>query len=354
MEGAFFFMKNYQINNTKRINRLLNKVIENDLPEFCKIFFTSIVNTTQPSTQLRYAYDLKIFFRYIQLSNMKYANKNVHDFPIELLDEISAMEIEEYLAYLITYKNDKGKEMSNGNAGIKSKLIAVRVMYKYFFKHGLINKNVTDVIDIPKIKEKKIDRLTDAQVKAVLKNIEKGSYSNFSDVQKRWNKRFMSRDLAIISLLLGTGIRVSECAGIDIFDIDFKECKIEIIRKGGRIDSVYFSDEVKAALLNYYHERMDIMAKPGFENAFFLSKNKTRISVTSIEYLTHKYTKDIKDVTPHKLRATFGTNMYRATRDIYLVANTLGHRNVNTTKQHYADLQEDVKKEVRNVIKLRK
>ena len=96
------------------------------------------------------------------------------------------------------------------------------------------------------------------------------------------------------------------------------------------------------------------MAKPGFENAFFLSKNKTRISVTSIEYLTHKYTKDIKDVTPHKLRATFGTNMYRATRDIYLVANTLGHRNVNTTKQHYADLQEDVKKEVRNVIKLRK
>jgi len=61
----------------------------------------------------------------------------------------------------------------------------------------------------------------------------------------------------------------------------------------------------------------------------------------------------LKHITPHKLRSTFGTELYRATDDIYLVADVLGHSDVNTTRKHYADMDEDRKRRFRNEVQLR-
>ena len=92
-------------------------------------------------------------------------------------------------------------------------------------------------------------------------------------------------------------------------------------------------------------ERKEIKAEPGHENAFFLSLQKKRISQRAVENMVKKYARVAaplkKKISPHKLRSTFGTNLYRETGDIYLVADVLGHTDVNTTRKHYAAIAED-------------
>ncbi len=144
--------------------------------------------------------------------------------------------------------------------------------------------------------------------------------------------------------MLGTGIRVSECVGLDIDDIDLKNGGIRIHRKGGKEVTVYFGSEVEDALLDYLEERNLVIPEEGHEKALFLSLQKKRLAVRSVENLVKKYSKlvaPLKKITPHKLRSTYGTSLYKETGDIYLVADVLGHSDVNTTKKHYAALEDE-------------
>lgn len=156
--------------------------------------------------------------------------------------------------------------------------------------------------------------------------------------------------------MLGTGIRVSECVGLNLNDIDLKNDGIRVHRKGGKEVTVYFSDELESLLLSYLAERKHMETAKGHEEALFISLQMKRISVRSVEKLVKKYAKAVaplKKITPHKLRSTYGTNLYRETGDIYLVADVLGHSDVNTTKKHYAALEDDRRKKARNAVKLR-
>ena len=93
-----------------------------------------------------------------------------------------------------------------------------------------------------------------------------------------------------------------------------------------------------------------------FFNAFFLSLQNKRITVRAVENLVKKYAKNvttIKKITPHKLRSTFGTNLYQETGDIYLVADVLGHKDVNTTRKHYAAMKDEHKRKAAKAVKLR-
>ncbi len=339
-------MSKYRDSQMKQQSEKLNlKLLE--LPAFCEQFFTGIEHNTQPSTRLKYANDLKVFFEYIQIKYPQY--NNIKFLPIFILDKITTYDIEQFLSYIKSYINPRGKVCKNSRAGVKSKLAAIKSLYRYFYNHQSIKLNPTMLIDIPPIEGKNIVRLNSVQVNKVLDNIENHTYLK----QQKSSYKYIKRDYAVISLLLGTGIRVSECAGIDINDICFTDCYIQIVRKGGSEDIVFFSDEVKAALLDYYNERINIIPDETATTAFFLSKRGTRFSVRSIQSLVTKYTKDIKKVSPHKLRATYGTNLYIATKDIYLVADTLGHTNVETTKRYYAEIPNQQKRNARNSVQLR-
>lgn len=343
-------MSNHTYQNQLKLKQLEKlKSTMTYLPKFCDQFFVGIEHHTQPGTQLRYAIDLKLFFRYIHEKNSNF--ESIRDIPIDILNKITSFEIEQFLSYIKVYKDSNGKIRTNGRPGIKSKLAAIRSLYHYFYKHGLIKSNISLLVDMPYIEEKNIIRLDNNQVEQLLDNIETGTRLNGRELL--WNKLYKTRDYAVISLLLGTGIRVSECVGIDLSDINFNDCSLQIIRKGGNEDLVYFSDEVRIALLAYFNDRIITTTKDPDETAFFLSKCKTRLSVRSIQELVNKYTKNIKKISPHKLRTTFGTNLYIATKDIYLVADTLGHTNVETTRRHYADIPAQEKRKVRNTLKLR-
>lgn len=340
-----------QINN---INTLKLRQVQTTLPKFCKDFFLGIKDTTSTRTRLAYAYDLRLFFEYIQTNNSVYSKTKITDFTIEILEQITAHDIVEYMDYLSYYENEIGEVVTNDERGKQRKLASLRSMYNYFYKMEMIEKNPAALVDFPKLHKKEIIRLDPGEVASLLDNIENGE--DLTKKQLEFHDKTKKRDLALITLLLGTGIRVSECVGLDINNVDFRNNGILIRRKGGYEDIVYFGEEVEKALKDYLEERNHIIPLSGHENALFLSLQNKRLSVRSVEMLVKKYAKTVtslKKITPHKLRSTYGTNLYRETGDIYLVADVLGHKDVNTTKKHYAAQDEARKRYAATVVKLR-
>lgn len=334
---------------TKKLNQLLAI-----LPEFCKDFFTSIEYTKAPRTKVAYAMDLKGFFEYLILANPNFSNYTIKDFKLNNeIDLLDANDLMEYLRHVKLY-NKNGKEISNSERAAKRKLSTLRSFYGYYHKTKKIKYNPSLQVDMPAIHDKTITRLEVNEVSELLDNVESGD--KLSKGQLLRHEKLKSRDLALLSLMLGTGIRVSECVGLDINDVDFENDRIKVVRKGGSESFVYFSDEVHETLFNFMEERKNIVPMEGYENALFISSKKQRLCVRSVENLVKKYAltvTTVKHITPHKLRSTYGTNLYQASNDIYLVADVLGHKDVNTTRKHYAEIVDENRRRARNEVRLR-
>lgn len=234
------------------------------------------------------------------------------------------------------------------------KISSLKSFYNYYFRNERLQTNPAALVQLPKLHEKDIIRLDIDEVALLLDEVESGEA--LTEKQKAYHAKTKIRDLALLTLMLGTGIRVSECVGVDIDDIDLKNGGIRIHRKGGKEVTVYFGSEVEDALLDYLEERSLVIPEDGHEKALFLSLQKKRIAVRSVENLVKKYSRlvtPLKKITPHKLRSTYGTSLYKETGDIYLVADVLGHSDVNTTKKHYAALEDERRRSARNKVKLR-
>jgi site-specific recombinase XerD len=294
---------------------------------------------------LAYAYDLRLFFQFIQKNNPTYANKNLNDIPITVLDQMTPIDIEEYLSYLSYYENQEGIEQMNGEKGKSRKLSSLRTMYNYFFKKGFITSNAPSMIDTPKKHKDNIIYLDRDEVSDLVDAAESGV--SLTNKQQSFHEKTKYRDIAILTLLLGTGIRVSELVGLDIKDVNFKNDSLRVIRKGGNESTVFFGEEVKTAIRDYMDLERNLIAekaKSGSEHALFLSLKYGRITTRAVEMLVKKYSSTAginKKITPHKLRSTYGTNLYKESGDIYLVADALGHKSVETTRQHYANMDEE-------------
>lgn len=343
------YYENIQVRNERKLKEMLQ-----ELPAFCKQFFIAIEPTTSSRTRIAYAYDLLCFFHYIKDNNPAFAKVKISEFPISILDALRPSDIEEYLYYLKVYEKD-GKEHTNEERGLKRKLASLRTFYNYYYKQELIDTNPAIKVNMPKIHEKAIVRLDADEVANLLDEVESGE--NLTARQQAFHQKTKVRDLAILTLMLGTGIRVSECVGLDIDDVDFKNNGIKIHRKGGAEVVVYFGEEVREALLAYLVERQAIEPEAGSSNALFLSLQKKRIGIRAVENLVKKYAKlvtNLKKITPHKLRSTYGTSLYQETGDIYLVADVLGHKDVNTTKKHYAALEDSRRRTAAKYVHLRK
>ena len=128
------------------------------LPKFCREYFVGIEPTTSSRTRLAYAYDLGIFFEYIHDNNPVYRKFPIPEYPLSLLDEVTALDIEEYLYHLKVYEKD-GVAHTNDERGISRKLASLRSFYNYFFKNELIDTNPAMKVSMPKIHEKNIIRL---------------------------------------------------------------------------------------------------------------------------------------------------------------------------------------------------
>lgn len=337
--------------NKKNILRL--RELLNTLPSFCSQYFRGIQEYTSSRTRVAYAYDIRIFFEYLHDSNPIFKKTPIREYRLEILDQITRIDIEEYLEHCSYYTKD-GKEYMNDERGKARKLASLRSFYNYFSRNEMIEKNPAALVQMPKLHEKEIIRLDPDEVAILLDTVETGE--KLTKKQLQYHEKNKLRDIALLTLMLGTGIRVSECVGIDISDVDFKNSGVKVRRKGGYEAVIYFGEEVKLALLDYLEQRSNITPIKGYENALFLSMQNKRITVRAVENLVKKYASvvtTLKKITPHKLRSTYGTTLYRETGDIYLVADVLGHKDVNTTRKHYAALEEDRRRQAAKAVILR-
>ena len=305
MEKRVTYHDQTDLSNTIKLRTVLKT-----LPDFTRDFFRGISTTTSTNTRCKYAYDLRIFFQFLIQANPEFRE------PVQ------------------------GRMITNGEKGIKRKLSSLRTFYAYYYRHEMIKSNPTLQVDMPKLHKKDIIRLDADEVARMLDLIETGTDAQMSDHQKSYCEKYRTRDLAIVTLLLGTGIRVSECVGLDIEDVDFHNNGVRVVRKGGNEMMVYFGEEPVA----------------GHEHALFFSSQRKRIGVKTVENLVKKYARQItstKKITPHKLRSTYGTALYQETGDIYLVADVLGHKDVNTTKTHYAAMSDSRRRKAAKAVHLR-
>ena len=349
MEKKTTYHEQKDVENILRLREVLST-----LPPFCRDYFRAIDTTTTTKTRISYAYDIRIFFQFLLDENPAFKDYKMTDFTVDVLDQIKALDLEEYQEYLKVYQAGDKTE-TNGERGLKRKISALRSFYAYYYRREMIETNPTVLIDVPKIHDKSIIRLDTDEVALLLDYIEHCG-DQLTGQKRVYYEKNKERDLAIVTLLLGTGIRVSECVGLDIEDVDFKNNGIKVTRKGGNELVVYFGPEVEKALKRYLEVRENIIPLEGHEHALFYSAQRRRIGVQAIENLVKKYSQQItttKKITPHKLRSTYGTALYQETGDIYLVADVLGHKDVNTTKKHYAAIDDARRRQAAKAVKLR-
>jgi integrase/recombinase XerC len=340
----------YKEVNNERTWRL--REIFKELPPFVRDFFRSIETTTSALTRLNYAYDLKLFFYYLSSENIKFNGKKPTDISIDDLKKLDLTDLEIYVEYLGLYYK-KEKEIQNSSTGKARKIASLRSFFKYYYKKGVLENNVCALIDMPKIHEKPITRLEPNEIADLLDLIENGE--GLTDAQKRYHRKTKKRDLALITFMLLTGLRVSELVGLNIEDINFTNASFKVTRKGGNVVILYFGDEAEKSLMEYLDERKN-QKTYALDEPLFLTLQKKRLGVRSVQNLVKKYAllaAPLKNISPHKLRSTFGTALYQETGDIYLVADVLGHKDVNTTRKHYAKIIDERRKNVKNAVKLR-
>jgi integrase/recombinase XerC len=332
--------------NVQKTEKLRNVLAT--LPPFCLDFFRGIEPRTSLLTRINYAYDLRLFFSFLENE----LGKDVSHFSAQDLQKITMNDFERFLEYLSLYYKDD-TVMENGEKGLARKLSSIRSLYKYYYKKGLIDTNVTTKLETPKIHEKPIVRLDNSEAVSLLDIIESGS--GLSPKQLAFHEKTKIRDAAIFTLFLTTGIRISELCALDLSDFDFKNNAFKVLRKGGNEVLLYFGDETKAALGRYIEERKS-SANFSQDSPMFLSLQNTRMSVRALQELVKKYARiavPLKNISPHKLRSTYGTMLYEETGDIYLVADVLGHKDVNTTRKHYAAIDEQRRKSASGAVRFR-
>ena len=314
------------IYNTEQLNRVLE-----NLPSFCNAFFLGIEQVTSPLTRLGYARDLEIFFNFLIKETEQFHNYQMSDFEKEDLDKITIDDLEYYMSFLTHYQKD-GNDHLNGERGKMRKMAALRSFFKYFYRRGDLQENIMTKIDLPKIHEKSIIRLSDEEVEKMI-NAAAGN----------------PRDEMIITLFLLSGIRVSELVGLDYQDIDLVNKTFLVTRKGGKQTILHMGQQLHDKFMIYFNNGEWAPNTPLF------TKCGHRLTVRSVENIVKKYAKvaaPLKKISPHKLRSTYGTNLYKATNDIYVVADVLGHKDINTTKKHYAAISDDIRIQAADKVKI--
>ena len=238
---------NYYVERNNKNLKIIERLLEEELPSFCYDYFLAIDSQTSTLTRLNYAHDLKIFFHF--LCEKKYRkNRTVKEITLEDLETVTGNDIEYFLSYLSHYTYNGLEHACNDRAKAR-KLSSVRAMFKYFFNRGFISVDNAAKVSTPKLHEKPIIRLDNDEVFNIIDTAETGD--GLSPHQRFYHEKNKVRDTAILMLFLGTGIRISELVGLNNSDLNFKDNSFIVTRKGGSKSILYFDDDVAAALQRY-------------------------------------------------------------------------------------------------------
>ena len=346
-----FFIMSGSVTQTYETQRriIINEKIEalfKELPPFCREFIHSKAtsNKFQPRTRLAYLEDYMIFFKYLCSSHELFMDISPKEISTDLLDQLTPQDIESFLHYCETYKSDSGIN-ENGPAGKARKLSSIRSLFKFLVGRKYLSQNAASFVETPTIRESDVIYMNTAEQHRFLNDVYAGRHKNTKDDPSSYDEGNIIhlRDIAIISIFLGTGIRVSELVGLDLNDVDFGDCSLYVTRKGGKHHQVKFSSDVDDALIAYLDHSREKLLKGEEHPALFISQRRGRIAVRSVEALLKKYTDytfgtgEKHRISPHKLRSTYATNLIEETNgDINLTAEALGHTGLQSVKRYVA------------------
>ena len=326
------------------------------LPDFVFDYIETAYRGESVNTQIGYSIDIKIFLQYLQLFKFREV-ENLEDFTVEHMEQLAARDFMKFQAYLREYETEcvspLGKVYTrirkNDEHGINRKMSGIRGLFSYLYKHDLITRNETEKIDFKKIHQKMKRPMTTRDTAAFLDCLYDGEkYLEGRDLKEYQNRK--QRDIALFTAYLGTGCRVSELVNLNINDVDFDTSSFIVTRKGGDQQEVFMPVQVENGLFEYMQERLKAENAKDKE-ALFLNRSGTRLSAQGVEKTMHKYClmagiTDPDRMHPHALRRTFACNMIADGIDIKMVAELMGHKNIEVTHRYYAQYAVQERKKI--------
>jgi len=278
------------------------------------------VRAFSPRTVEAYTYDFTQFCAFL-------GEKIGNDWKVEGIDQYA---IKSYIDHL----SDKG------NAPITRgrKLASLKSLFGYLLSQGRIKSDPTSQIRMPKRCDKESSYLSEEEYKRLLKAVKDNA-----------SRYYIERDMAIVTMLIGTGIRLAELVELNVGDIDFDNCTIKFIRKGNHEKTIPVNAMVMTAVRRYLKTRESIEPSA----PLFLSNRVRRIDTASVQYLVKKYCMDAhiekKGLSPHMLRHSFAVALLKQGENVFTVQQLLSHRNIRTTEKYLHINNDDLKTAVNKI-----
>ena len=323
------------------------------LPPFCTDYYIGRKIRLLPKSQLNYARKMSVFLEYLHQNNSYFQKKTVKEITLEDLALLKPSDAREFVAWVLEQEAKPNSMRLNKTSTAENYIACLSSYWTYFCREEALSSNPFLAIDREKRKKKEVIYLAEDQKDAFKSVVSYGE--GLTKKQLEFQQKNLLREVCICQVLLDTGIRVSELVGLNIEDVDLKNCKLNVQRKGDKPDVVYFSDETRHVLGEYLDFRNMYHPGKSQEAVFLVATGKfqgQRLGVRSVERLVKKYAlaahiPQAREITPHKLRSTFAMDMLRETGNIALVKEQLGHESISTT-QIYARAENRDKEENRN------
>ncbi|MBO0960600.1 tyrosine recombinase XerS [Neobacillus sp. MM2021_6] len=347
------------VNQEKQSNFKKLQVILQELPWYVDEYINHKLRKLSTASLFNYCHDYKIFFNW--MINEQLWNGSIKDIPLERLETMTVLEVENFLNYL-------HYQLNNKELTVNRKLSALKSLFNYLQNIAetpdlkpYINRNVMAKIEFNEVKDSMETKASKMEGKILLGDeYEKFRLfiaNDYGEVNKE-NQRLYNfyqlnreRDTAIVSLILGSGLRLSELVGIDLGDIDFSKYCVRVIRKGNKEQFVYFSQVAMADLQEYLAVRTGKYKVDKNEKALFVGgptgpKVKSqRLKARAIEYLIEKYATAFgkPSLSVHKLRHSFATRYHAEINDVPKLRRQLGHSSIQTTMIYTHIKNDDLK-----------
>ncbi|MBU9714869.1 tyrosine recombinase XerS [Evansella tamaricis] len=334
-----------QESRLRYFERIEEKVRE--LPWYVGEYIDKRKRKLSPASLLNYCHDYLIFFDWIVSEEL--FNGKRQDIPLKLLEKLTRQQVEDFLSFL-EFK------LANSPLTVNRKLSSLKSLFHYLQNiaetselEPYLKRNVMAKVELNKIKEDQ-ETLANRMEGKILRGDEYEHFREFvaheygilhqdNVKMNNFHLKNRERDTAIISLILGSGLRLSEIVGLDISDIDFQKYTARVMRKGNKEQYVYFSEQAMLDLKEYLAIRSERYELDKTLRALFVAapmgpKGTTRrLTARSVEKLVEKYAKAFGKpaLSVHKLRHSFATRYQMENNDIPKLRRQLGHSSVQTT-----------------------
>ena len=301
-----------------QVLKKVNTIVKEKLPGFASRYFSYNMDIKTPRTLWGYALDLKSFFEYLEQSSYKVDKMTIKD-----LETVTPDIIENYLEFSYSHYDKNGVLKKCSDAAVKRKYCVLSSFFSYFYKLDIIDRNAVDKVQAPHQKRFVTKASTDLENKQMLEFVSKGSFDGFQGV---FQDRTRNRDLAIIMLIMGAGLKATDCVELNISDLHLDERYIKINRRKKK-KNVYISDIICQAISNYLTERIHILAVYGDDDALFLSLRCRRICTRSVQMMLKRYSEALfgkdNNLTSGAINLSFRDRIFdqimnvKATSDIF-------------------------------------